>query len=72
MLICRIKYCKSLYIYTYLIRPWLDKSQHNAIKTKSGSGSAMIAVFGVDMEIPMRDKKKDKLACTSEKRDLRL
>ena len=33
-----IKYCKSLYIYTYLIRPWLDKSQHNAIKTKSGSG----------------------------------
>ena len=53
-----IKYCKSLYIYTYLIRPWLDNSQHNAIKTKSGSGSAMIAVFGVDMEIPMRIRKR--------------
>ena len=24
-LICQSKYCKSLYVYTYLIRPWLDK-----------------------------------------------
>jgi hypothetical protein len=33
-----INYCKSLYIYTYLIRPWLYKLQDNDIKTKSGNG----------------------------------
>jgi hypothetical protein len=29
-----IKYCKSLYIYTYLIRPWLDKTSEQQYKDK--------------------------------------
>lgn len=29
-----IKYCKSLYIYTYLIRPWLDKTPEQRYKDK--------------------------------------
>lgn len=28
------KYCKSLYIYTYLIRPWLDKTPEPRYKDK--------------------------------------
>jgi hypothetical protein len=29
-----IKYCKMLYIYTYLIRPWLDKTPQERYKDK--------------------------------------
>ena len=59
-----IKYCKSLYIYTYLIRPWLDKSpaqRYNDKKREWMSHECSVwRRYGNTHELP------SKLGCTAQ------
>jgi len=65
-----IKYCKSLYIYTYLIRPWLDKSPAQRYKDKKREWMSHDCSVWRRYGNTYEDKKKDKLGCTSDKCDL--
>jgi hypothetical protein len=60
-----VKYCKSLYIYTYLIRPWLDKTPHQRYKDKKrewmSHDCSVWQRYGNTHELP------SKLGCTAER-----
>jgi hypothetical protein len=65
-----IKYCKSLYIYTYLIRPWLDKSPAQRYKDKKREWMSHDCSVWRRYGNTYEDKKKNKLGCTADKCDL--
>jgi hypothetical protein len=60
-----IKYCKSLYIYSYLIRPWLDKTPQQRYKDKKwewmSHNCSVWQRYGNTQELP------SKLCCTAER-----
>ena len=61
-----IKYCKSLYIYTYLIRPWLDKTPEQRYKDKKqewmSHDCGVWQRYGSTRELPP-----DRFGCTAER-----
>jgi hypothetical protein len=58
-----VKYCKLLYIYTYLIRPWLDKTPQQRYKDKKrewmSHDCSIWQRYGSTHELP------SKLGCTA-------